>query len=389
MSEHLMNTYAPAPLAFERGEGAWLWDENGRRYLDAVAGIAVCSLGHAHPALAKVIAEQAARLIHTANLVRIPWQERLADRLADITGMERVFVANSGAEAIECAIKINRVLGHARGIDLPSVIVMEGSFHGRTLAALSASGSRKVQAGFEPLVGGFIRVPFDDLDAVRTAVGKNPQATAVLVEPIQGEGGVRLPSADYLAGLRRICDEHDCLLMLDEIQTGLCRTGRWYAHQHDDILPDVLTTAKALGNGLPIGACVARGKAAAALKPGSHGSTFGGNPLACRTACTVLDIMRNEDIAGRAAQKGSAMLEAFKTRLADDARVRGIRGRGLMIGIELDRPAAPVRDRALELGLLINVTRESVIRLVPPLIIDDAQAAEIVDTVCRSIEELN
>ena len=389
MSEHLMNTYAPAPLAFERGEGAWLWDENGRRYLDAVAGIAVCSLGHAHPALAKVIAEQAARLIHTANLVRIPWQERLADRLADITGMERVFVANSGAEAIECAIKINRVLGHARGIDLPSVIVMEGSFHGRTLAALSASGSRKVQAGFEPLVGGFIRVPFDDLDAVRTAVGKNPQATAVLVEPIQGEGGVRLPSADYLAGLRRICDEHDCLLMLDEIQTGLCRTGRWYAHQHDDILPDVLTTAKALGNGLPIGACVARGKAAAALKPGSHGSTFGGNPLACRTACTVLDIMRNEDIAGRAAQKGSAMLEAFKTRLADDARVRGIRGRGLMIGIELDRPAAPVRDRALELGLLINVTRESVIRLVPPLIIDVAQAAEIVDTVCRSIEELN
>ena len=389
MSEHLMNTYAPAPLAFERGEGAWLWDENGRRYLDAVAGIAVCSLGHAHPALAKVIAEQAARLIHTANLVRIPWQERLADRLADITGMERVFVANSGAEAIECAIKINRVLGHARGIDLPSVIVMEGSFHGRTLAALSASGSRKVQAGFEPLVGGFIRVPFDDLDAVRTAVGKNPQATAVLVEPIQGEGGVRLPSADYLAGLRRICDEHDCLLMLDEIQTGLCRTGRWYAHQHDDILPDVLTTAKALGNGLPIGACVARGKAAAALKPGSHGSTFGGNPLACRTACTVLDIMRNEDIAGRAAQKGSAMLEAFTARLADDARVRGIRGRGLMIGIELDRPAVPVRDRALELGLLINVTRESVIRLVPPLIIDDAQAAEIVDTVCRSIEELN
>jgi acetylornithine/N-succinyldiaminopimelate aminotransferase len=389
MSEHLMNTYAPAPLAFERGEGAWLWDENGRRYLDAVAGIAVCSLGHAHPELARVIADQAARLIHTANLVRIPWQESLANRLADITGMERVFVANSGAEAIECAIKINRVLGHARGIDLPSVVVMEGSFHGRTLAALSASGSRKVQAGFEPLVGGFIRVPFDDLDALRAAAGNNPQATAVLVEPIQGEGGVRLPSADYLAGLRRICDEHDWLLMLDEIQTGLCRTGRWYAHQHDDILPDVLTTAKALGNGLPIGACVARGKAAAALKPGSHGSTFGGNPLACRTACTVLDIMRDEDIAGRAAHRGTAMLDAFTDRLADDPRVRGIRGRGLMIGIELDRPAAPVRDRALELGLLINVTRESVIRLVPPLIIDDAQAAEIVDTVCRSIEVLD
>jgi acetylornithine/N-succinyldiaminopimelate aminotransferase len=389
MSEHLMSTYAPATLAFERGEGAWLWDESGRRYLDAVAGIAVCSLGHAHPALADVIADQARRLIHTANLVRIPWQEGLADRLADISGMERVFVANSGAETIECAIKINRVLGHARGIDLPSVIVMDGSFHGRTLAALSASGSRKVQAGFEPLVSGFIRVPFDDLDAVRAAMRNNPQVTAVLVEPIQGEGGVRLPAPGYLAGLRQLCDEHDCLLMLDEIQTGLCRTGRWYAHQYDDLVPDVLTTAKALGNGLPIGACVARGRAAMAFKPGSHGSTFGGNPLACRTACTVLDIMRDEDIAARAARTGAAMLENFTARLGDDPRVRGIRGRGLMIGIELDRPAAPVRERALENGLLINVTRDSVIRLVPPLIIDDAQADEIIDTVCRSIEVLD
>ncbi|MEJ2383081.1 MAG: aspartate aminotransferase family protein [Xanthomonadales bacterium] len=389
MSDHLMTTYAPAALAFERGEGAWLWDEDGRRYLDAVAGIAVCSLGHAHPALARVIADQATRLIHTANLVRIPWQERLADRLVDITGMERVFVANSGAEAIECAIKINRMLGHARGIDLPSIVVMESSFHGRTLAALSASGSRKVQAGFEPLIGGFVRVPFDDLDAVRAAVRGNPDVTAVLVEPIQGEGGVRLPSPTYLAGLRRICDEHDCLLMLDEIQTGLCRTGRWYAHQHDAILPDVLTTAKALGNGVPIGACVARGAAAAAFKPGSHGSTFGGNPLACRTACSVLDIMREEEIAARAARLGAAMLENFRARLGDDPRVRDVRGRGLMIGVELDRPAAPVGQRALEQGLLINVTRDSVIRLVPPLIIDDAQADEIVDTVCRSIEALD
>jgi len=389
MSEHLMSTYAPAPLAFERGEGAWLWDESGRRYLDAVAGIAVCSLGHAQPKLAEVIADQAARLIHTANLVRIPWQERLADRLAGITGMDRIFVANSGAESIECALKINRALGHARGVDVPSVVVMEGSFHGRTLATLSASGSRKVQAGFEPLVAGFVRVPFDDLDAVRAAFRGNPQVTAVLVEPIQGEGGVRLPAPGYLAGLREICDAHDGLLMLDEIQTGLCRTGRWYAHQHDDILPDVLTTAKALGNGLPIGACVARGKAAEAFKPGSHGSTFGGNPLACRTACTVLDIMRDEDIAARAARLGERMLEGFRARLADDPRVRGIRGRGLMIGIELDRPAGPVRDHALHAGLLINVTRESVIRLVPPLIIDDAQAEEIVATVCDSIQLLD
>ena len=389
MSEHLMSTYAPASLAFERGEGAWLWDENGRRYLDAVAGIAVCSLGHAHPALARVIADQAGRLIHTANLVRIPWQEHLADRLAGITGMERIFVANSGAEAVECAIKINRMLGHARGVELPSIIVMEGSFHGRTLATLSASGSRKVQAGYEPLVAGFIRVPFDDLDAVRAAAHANPDVTAVLVEPIQGEGGVRLPSAGYLSGLRQICDEHDCLLMLDEIQTELCRTGRWYAHQHDGILPDVLTTAKALGNGVPIGACVARGKAAAAFKPGSHGSTFGGNPLACRTACTVLDIMRDEDIAARAARRGAAMIENFRARLGDDPRVREVRGRGLMIGVELDRPAAPVGKRALEKGLLINVTRDSVIRLVPPLIIDDAQADEIVDTVCHSIEALD
>lgn len=389
MNEHLMNTYAAAPLAFERGEGAWLWDEQGRRYLDAVAGIAVCGLGHAHPAVAEAIADQASRLLHTANLVRIPWQEKLADRLTAITGMERVFVANSGAEAIECAIKINRALGHARGIDLPTVIVMERSFHGRTLAALSASGSRKVQAGFEPLVSGFVRVPFDDLDAVRAVARTNPQVTAILVEPIQGEGGVRIPSPGYLSGLRELCDAQGWLLMLDEIQTGLCRTGDWYAYQHDGIVPDVLTTAKALGNGVPIGACVARGAAAEILKPGSHGSTFGGNPLACRAACTVLDIMRDENIAERAERTGAWMLDAFRSELDGNPRVRDVRGRGLMIGVELDRPAAAVKERALAEGLLINVTQESVIRLVPPLIIDDAQAAEIVSTVSRSIEALD
>jgi acetylornithine/N-succinyldiaminopimelate aminotransferase len=388
MNEHLMNTYAQAPMAFERGEGAWLWDENGRRYLDALAGIAVCGLGHAHPRLAEVIAEQAGRLIHTANVVRIPWQEALADRLAEITGMDRIFVANSGAEAIECAIKITRKVGHARGIGQPAIIVMERSFHGRTLAALSASGSRKVQAGFEPLVGGFIRVPFDDLDAVRAVARQNPQVAAVLVEPIQGEGGVRIPADGYLAGLRHICDEHGWLLMFDEIQTGLCRTGRWYAHQYEDAVPDVLTTAKALGNGLPIGACVARGAAADALQPGSHGSTFGGNPLVCRAACTVIDIMREQGIAEHAHRLGARMLEGFRSRLGDDSRVRDIRGRGLMIGIELDRAAGPVRDQALADGVLINVTQDSVIRLLPPLIIDDAQADRIVDTVSRSIELL-
>ena len=388
MSGHLMNTYATAPLAFERGEGAWLWDENGRRYLDALAGIAVCGLGHAHPRVAEAIADQAKRLIHTANVVRVPWQEALADRLADITGMERVFVANSGAETIECAIKITRLVGHARGIDLPSIVVMERSFHGRTLAALSASGSRKVQAGFEPLVGGFIRVPFDDLEAVRAIARSNRQVAAVLVEPIQGEGGVRIPADGYLADLRQICDEHGWLLILDEIQSGLCRTGRWYAHQHEGVVPDVLTTAKALGNGLPIGACVARGEAAEAFKPGSHGSTFGGNPLACRTACTVIDIMREEGIADHAARLGSWMLEAFRARLGGDARVRDVRGRGLMLGIELDRPAGPVKERALADGVIINVTQDTVVRLLPPLIIDDAQAAELVDTVCRSIESL-
>jgi len=388
MNDHLMNTYALPPLAFERGEGAWLWDQDGRRYLDALAGIAVCGLGHAHPEVARVIADQAGRLVHTANVARIPWQEELADRLTGITGMDRIFVANSGAETIECAIKITRVLGHSRGIDLPSIIVMERSFHGRTLATLSASGSRKVQAGFEPLVGGFIRVPFDDLDAVRAVARRNPQVAAVLVEPIQGEGGVRVPSAGYLAGLRRICDEHGWLLMLDEIQTGLCRTGRWYAHQHEDIVPDVLTTAKALGNGLPIGACVARGAAADALRPGSHGSTFGGNPLVCRAACTVIDIMQRDDIAGRAERLGRRMVDAFRSRLAADPRVRDIRGRGLMIGIELDRPAGPVKDRALADGVLINVTNDTVIRLLPPLIIDAEQADRIVDTVSRSIELL-
>jgi len=388
MTQHLMSTYAPLPVAFARGEGAWLWDEEGKRYLDAISGLAVCSLGHAHPAVARVIAEQAATLIHSGNLVRIPWQEQLADRLAAVTGLEKVLVCNSGTEAIECALKITRITGHQKGLAVPGVIVMEHGFHGRTMAALSATGSRKAQAGFEPLVSGFIRAPFGDLDALATIARRRQDIAAVLVEPIQGEAGIRVPPPGYLTGLRRLCDEFGWLLIVDEIQSGLCRSGKWFAHQHENVLPDLLTTAKALANGLPAGACVARGAAAEAFSPGQHGSTFGGNPLVSRTACTVLDIMRDQDLAGRASQTGEAMLEQFRQRLAGHPVVREVRGRGLMIGIELDREANRLKQAALERGVLINVTQDRVVRLLPPLIIDGEQAEEIVDVVCAVIADL-
>lgn len=388
MNHHLMNTYAPMDLAFTKGEGAWLWDENGKRYLDAISGLGVCALGHAHPELARVIAEQAATLMHTGNLVRIPWQEALAAKLCEITGMDRVFFGNSGAEAIECALKITRLVGHQRGFDTPTVAVMEKGFHGRTMAALTATGSRKVQAGFEPLVSGFVRAPFDDIDALRKIGQHAGEITAVLVEPIQGESGVRTAKPGYLAALRALCDEQGWLLIFDEIQSGLCRSGRWYAHQHEDIQPDILTTAKALANGLPIGACVARGEAAGAMKPGQHGSTFGGNPLVSRAACTVLDIMQRDGLADRAAESGRFIMQAFRERLGETPTVREIRGRGLMIGIELDRPAGAVKEQAMKSGVIINVTQENVIRLLPPLIIDRAQAEEIVAVVSDSIEAL-
>jgi len=388
MSSHLMNTYAALPVAFERGEGAWLWDDEGKQYLDAISGLGVCALGHAHPEVARVIADQAGKLIHTANLARIGWQEQLAASLAEITCLDRVFVANSGTEAIECALKITRIIGHERGFSDPGVIVMENSFHGRTLAALSATGSRKVQAGFEPLVSGFLRAPFGDSGAVEKIVQGSNEVVAVLVEPIQGEAGIQIPAAGYLEALRAICDAHSCLLIFDEIQSGLCRTGRWYAHQHEQVQPDILTTAKALANGVPIGACVARGRAAEAFSPGRHGSTFGGNPLAARTACTVLDIMKSEDLNKRAEQMGDWMTGAFRSRLQSNDCVRDIRGRGLMIGIELDRDVNHFKTDALEQGLLLNITRNNIIRLLPPLIIDQAQAEQIVDTVCRLIESL-
>ncbi len=388
MSDHLMNTYARMPAAMERGEGAWLWDTEGRRYLDAVSGLGVTGLGHAHPRVTRTIAEQAGTLIHTSNLFRIPWQEALADRLADITGMDRAFICNSGTEAVECALKIIRLAGHERGIETPGVIVMDNSFHGRTLAALSATGSRKAQAGFEPLVSGFVRVPFDDIAAIERIAERDPSITAVLVEPVQGEAGIRVPTPGYLAKLRTICNRRGWLLAVDEIQSGLCRTGRWYAHQHDEIRPDLLTSAKALANGLPIGACVAAGPAADLLSPGRHGTTFGGNPLACRTACTVLDVMREDDLAARAEALGARMIDGFRTQLDGVKTVREIRGQGLMLGIECDRPVGELKDRALEQGLIINVTRENVIRLLPPLILDDEQADQIVTTVSKLVRAL-
>jgi len=384
-----MNTYAPLPVAFERGEGAWLWDETGKRYLDAISGLGVCSLGHAHPEVARVIADQASKLLHSGNLVRIPWQERLAGQLAEITGMDAAFICNSGTEAIECALKLTRLIGHQKGQDLPGVIVMEQSFHGRTMAALSATGSRKAQAGFEPLVSGFVRAPFGDVDAIATIARRRNDIAAVLVEPIQGEAGIRVPPEGYLTALRKLCDEHGWLLIVDEIQSGLCRTGKWYAHQHEDVLPDILTTAKALANGLPVGACVARGTAADVFSPGQHGSTFGGNPLVSRTACTVLDIMRSETLADRAGRIGSEMIEAFRRRLDEKPFVRQVRGRGLMIGIELDRDATQLKEAALHRGLLLNVTQERVIRLLPPLIIDAEQAEQIVSVVCSLLDELD
>jgi acetylornithine aminotransferase len=387
MTNHLMNTYAQLPVAFVRGEGAWLWDESGNRYLDAISGLGVVALGHAHPEVTRVISEQAGTLIHTSNVARVPWQEALADKLAEISGMDRVFVANSGTEAIECALKIARLVAHTRGIEKPGVIVAENSFHGRTLAALSATGSRKVQAGFEPLVSGFIRVPFNDIKAIERVGQVSKDVVAVLVEPIQGEAGIRIPDAGYLAALRAICNRHGWLLIFDEIQSGLCRTGKWYAHQHEDVKPDILTTAKALANGFPIGACIASGQSAEAFTPGRHGSTFGGNPLASHTACRVLDLMQSMNLAEMARQSGDWILNEFKTRLGGDSQVTDIRGRGLMIGVEFDHDVNHLKTEALSAGLLLNITRNNVIRLLPPLIIDREQAEEIVDTVCGLIQK--
>jgi acetylornithine/N-succinyldiaminopimelate aminotransferase len=387
MADYLMATYARLPVQFERGEGVWLWDTEGRQYLDALSGIAVCALGHAHPGVAQAIADQARRLVHTSNLYGITLQEQLAERLCKLSGMERAFFCNSGAEANEAAIKIARLYGHGRHIATPAIIVMENSFHGRTLATLTATGSRKVQAGFEPLVQGFIRVPYNDLQAIKTVADNSNDVVAVLVEPIQGEGGINVPDPDYLLGMRRICDDHGWLLMLDEIQTGMGRTGEWFACQHSGMLPDVITVAKALGNGVPIGACLARGTAAGLMHPGNHGTTFGGNPLATRAALAVLDAIEQERLVAHAAELGQQLLEGFRQQLAGLPGVKEIRGLGLMIGIELDRPCAELVGRALENGLLINVTAERVIRLLPPLVTTAHQGQMIVGKVSELVRE--
>ena len=386
MGDALMTTYNRLPVAFARGEGAWLWDSDGRRYLDALCGIAVTSLGHAHPDVARALADQAATLLHTSNIYRIPLQEQLGERLCALAGMERAFLCNSGAEANEAALKIARLHGHARDIDQPAVIVMEQSFHGRTLATLSASGSRKVQAGFEPLVQGFIRVPFDDLEAVRAVARNSPSVAAVLVEPVQGEGGIRVPTPGYLAGLREICDEHGWLLMLDEIQTGIGRTGRMFACQHEAVLPDVMSVAKALGNGMPIGACLARGPAAELFHPGNHGTTFGGNPLACRVGLTVLDIIERDGLVARAAELGTRVAEAIAAERLPG--VCSVRHQGLMIGVELEGSSGAVPALALEQGLLVNATAERVIRLLPPLILADDEADALVERLAAAVRAL-
>jgi acetylornithine aminotransferase len=387
MADHIMSTYNRLPVQFERGEGIWLWDNEHKQYLDALSGISVCGLGHAHPAITQAIADQAGILVHTSNLYGIALQAQLADRLCELSGMDRVFFSNSGAEANEAAIKIARLYGHGRGIDNPAIIVMDDSFHGRTLATLTATGNRKVQAGFEPLVQGFIRVPYNDLDAIRAVAENSSDVVAVLVEPVQGEGGINIPDADYLEGIRSLCDNNHWLMMLDEIQTGMGRTGKWFAWQHGNAIPDVATLAKALGNGVPIGACLARGKAAEVMQPGTHGSTFGGNPLACRAAIAVLDVLEQEQLVPHAASLGEQLLAGFTTALAGLQGVTEIRGLGLMIGIELDRPCTELVGKAIEQGLLINVTAERVVRLLPPLITTAKQADMIIKQVSELIRE--
>jgi acetylornithine/N-succinyldiaminopimelate aminotransferase len=383
--QHLMNTYGRLPVSIARGEGPWVWDTEGRRYLDALTGIAVTGLGHAHPRVVAAIAEQAARVIHASNLYRIPEQERLADTLARVSGMDRAFFCNSGCEANEAAIKLARLHGHHRGIEQPVIVVMEKAFHGRTMATLSATGSRKVQAGFEPLLAGFARVPYGERAPLESLASRNGHVVAVLAEPIQGEGGIHIPDEGWLRFLRELCDRQGWLLMLDEVQSGMGRTGRWFAHQHAGIVPDVMTLAKGLGNGVPIGACLARGPAAEVFTPGKHGSTFGGNPLVCAAAQATLDAIEQEQLMENATRMGGLIRAGLAQKLDGVAGVCQIRGKGLMIGIELDRPCGELVSHGLRAGLLINVTSETVVRLLPPLILQAAEAGLLVDTLAGLI----
>ncbi|WP_288364126.1 acetylornithine transaminase [uncultured Spongiibacter sp.] len=381
----LMNTYGRLPVSFVRGEGVRLFDEQGKGYIDGISGIGVNALGHAHPGVTQAITEQAGKLLHTSNLYNVQRQQQLAESLRDASGMDNVFFANSGAEANEAAIKLARMHGHQRGIDIPHVVVMEQAFHGRTLATLTASGNRKIQAGFEPLVRGFIRAPFGDIAALESIANNNDSVAAVLLEPIQGEGGLHVLPEGFLKQLRELCDRNNWLLMLDEVQTGNGRTGKYFAYQHDGVLPDVLVTAKGLGNGLPIGACLAHGKAASLFHPGNHGSTFGGNPLACAAGQVVVETLNTEEMRNHVSDIGGYLQAGLRERLADAQHVVEVRGRGLMVGVELNSPCAGLVKQALDQGLLINVTAERVVRLLPPLIISRQEVDALLDILCPLI----
>ena len=384
---HVMNTYARLPVAFVRGQGVWLYDEADKQYLDALAGIAVNTLGHAHPRLVHALTEQIGRIIHTSNLYQIPLQEQAADRIAAITGLDEVFFCNSGLEANEAAIKVARKYGHDRGVAEPAIIVMEKAFHGRSLATLSASGSRKVQAGFEPLVQGFVRVPLNDLDAVRQVAERNKNVVAVFIEPIQGEGGINVSRMEYLRGLKEICDRNEWLFMSDEVQCGLGRTGKWFVYQHAGIEPDVVPLAKGLASGVPVGACVVGRRAKGVFKPGNHGSTFGGNPLAMCGVVTTLDTMKEEDLLANALAVGDAIRGGLAAALKGVAGVAEVRGMGLMIGVELDRPCGEIVKTALERGLVTNVTAENVIRILPPLIMTADEGRQVVERLAPIVRE--
>lgn len=374
----LMPTYNRQPILFTRGEGCWLYDDADNAYLDGIAGIAVCNLGHCHPEITRAISEQAATLVHTSNLYRIGAQEQLSALLCQASGMEKAFFSNSGAEANEAAIKLARLYGHRKNIDNPTIIVMEAAFHGRTMATLTATGNRKVQAGFEPLVSGFVRAPWNDLDAVKKIANHNRDVVAVLLEPIQGEGGVNPLSPGYLKALREFCDENELLLMLDEIQTGNGRTGSYFAYQQENILPDVVTTAKGLGNGFPIGACLTSGKASDVLGPGSHGSTYGGNPLGCATAVAVVKTL-TAGVIDQVHARGEFLRQALRDAFADVAMVKEVRGQGLINAVQFDRPCAALVGLCRDRGLLINVTAESVVRLIPPLVISEQEITLLVE----------
>lgn len=384
----VMNTYGRLPVSFTHGKGVYLFDKDGNTYIDAISGIAVNALGHTHPAVTEAIKKQADLLIHTSNLYGVENQTLLAEALCAASGMDNVFFANSGAEANEAAIKIARLYGHNKGVEQPHIIVMENAFHGRTMATLTASGNRKIQAGFEPLVNGFVRAPFGDIDALVNIANNNTNIVAVLVEPIQGEGGVQCLPENHLNEIRALCDKNDWLMMLDEVQTGNGRTGRYFAYQHNNILPDVVTTAKGLGNGLPIGACLAHGKAASVFGPGNHGSTYGGNPLVCAAALAVVNTINQQQLCNNAQQMGALLMDTFNAAFEHDDAVVDIRGQGLMIGIELDRPCTELVDKARAKGVLINVTAGNVVRLLPPLIIEQAQAEQVAATVIDIIKTL-